>query len=449
MVRTSFAISSRTVVRATPARALTAARVCALAAILGTAPAAVMLSPAAYAQSAGDAASAPDMPGLQACLSMLRPAAPANGVSVADFDRYTQGASLLVSTVSSARGQPEGRETWWDYIAKTVDDERVKQGRDIQSQYASELTRVAQQYRVDPEVLVAIFGIETNYGKQIGKTRVLDAWLTRGCTESNPLWKKNVYASIRLLRDGTVDPDTFVGSWSGAFGMTQFIPTSFYELAADGDGDGKIDLYNSLPDALASTANHLLKRRAKWTHGLPAVVEVSLPAAVKNGLPTDPMTEIVATDTRQPASAWAARGVKRPGGEPIVSDATGLQPDTSTYLFAPTGANGPTFLVTPNFDAILHYNQSKKYGLAVGLLVERLRGHPGVRTAWPTDDPGLSRAQVREVQTRLIDRGYDIGTPDGIPGAKTRAAVQEEQRRAGLPENGRVGRKIYDLLNRP
>ncbi|MFA4913739.1 MAG: lytic murein transglycosylase [Burkholderiaceae bacterium] len=403
----------------------------------------------AHAQTAAGAAPAPNMPTLASCLATLRPAAPANGVSVADFDRYTQDASLLVSTVSSARGQPEGRETWWDYIAKTVDEERVSQGRDIQNQYANELTRVAQQYRVDPEVLVAIFGIETNYGKQIGKTRVLDAWLTRGCTESNPLWKKNVYASIRLLRDGTVQPDTFVGSWSGAFGMTQFIPTSFYELAADGDGDGKIDLYNSLPDALASTANHLLKRRAKWTHGLPAIVEVSLPAGIKSSLPADPMTEVSASETRLTAAAWAERGVRRPGGEPIVSSATGLQSDTSAYLFAPTGATGPVFLVTPNFDAILHYNQSKKYGLAVGLLVERLRGHPGIRTAWPTDDPGLSRAQVREVQTRLIDKGYDIGTPDGIPGAKTRMAVQEEQRRAGLPENGRVGRKIYDLLHRP
>ena len=410
---------------------------------------AVAVPASGQAQSTGATASAPNMPTIAACLSSLRPAAVANGVSVADFDRYTQGASLLVSTVSSARGQPEGRETWWDYIAKPVDEERVAQGREIQTQYVNELTRVAQQYRVDPEVLVAIFGIETNYGKQIGKTRVLDAWLTRSCTESNPLWNKNVYASIRLLRDGTVNPDTFIGSWSGAFGMTQFIPTSFYELAADGDGDGKIDLYGSLPDAFASTVNHLLKRRAKWTHGMPAVVEVSLPAALKAGMPADPMTEVSATNTRLTAAAWAERGLRRPGGEPIVSDATGLQSDTKAYLFAPAGGNGPVFLATPNFDAILHYNQSKKYVLAVGLLVERLRGHPGIRAAWPTDDSGLSRAQVREVQTRLIAKGYDIGTPDGIPGAKTRIAVQEEQRLAGMPENGRVGRKIYDLLKRP
>ena len=131
----------------------------------------------------------------------------------------------------------------------------------------SQLNTIGQQYQVDPATLVAIFGIETNYGRQIGKTNVLNAWLTRACTENKPLWEKNAYASVRLLRDGVVPADNFVGSWSGAFGMTQFIPTSFYELAADGDGDGRIDLYNSLPDALASTANHLRKRRAKWTMG--------------------------------------------------------------------------------------------------------------------------------------------------------------------------------------
>ena len=387
-----------------------------------------------------------DVPGLKACLARLRPDAVKNGVSLADFDKYTANARLLQSTVSSAKGQPEGRETWWDYIAKTVDAERVSQGKEIQAQYASELNRVSQQYRVDGEALVAIFGIETNYGKQIGRTNVLDAWLTRGCTESNPLWKKNVYASIRLISEGVVDPATFVGSWSGAFGMTQFIPTSFYELAADGDGDGKIDLYNSMPDALASTANHLLKRRAKWTHSMPAVVEVKVPAALTGAIPDSPEAETTLANDRRPVSAWAQAGVTNVDGAPLVRANEGLEGSTSAYLFAPTGARGPIFLATPNFDAILHYNQSKKYGLAVSLLVEQLRGHPGIQTPWPTDDPGLSRAEIRQVQTLLNAKGYDVGVPDGIPGARTRDAVRQEQGAAGMPENGRVGRKIYDWL---
>ena len=218
--------------------------------------------------------------------------------------------------------------------------------------------------------------------------------------------------------------------------MTQFIPTSFYELAADGDGDGRIDLYGSLPDALASTANHLLKRRAKWTHGLPAVTEVRLPDSVKRQLPSGPEAEVSATQDRRTVAAWAEAGLRRPDGQPLVSDQTGLRNDAMAYLFAPTGGQGPVFLATANFDAILHYNQSKRYALAVSLLVERLRGHPGIRTPWPTDDPGLSREEVRELQSLLAARGHDVGTPDGIPGARTRCrACRTTTRRfdAGWP----------------
>ena len=405
-----------------------------------------LLAASVASSVAAQSAPMPSVPDITACLASLRPHAQANGVSLADFDKWTQGASLLPSTVSSARGQPEGREAYWDYIAKTVDEERVRQWRDIQNQYGDTLSRVGEQYRVDGEALVAIFGIETNYGKQIGKTKVLNAWLTRACTESNPLWKKNVYASIRLLADGTVQADQFIGSWSGAFGMTQFIPTSFYELAADGDGDGRIDLYGSLPDALASTANHLLKRRAKWTHGLPAVTEVRLPDSVKRQLPSGPEAEVSATQDRRTVAAWAEAGLRRPDGQPLVSDQTGLRNDAMAYLFAPTGGQGPVFLATANFDAILHYNQSKRYALAVSLLVERLRGHPGIRTPWPTDDPGLSREEVRELQSLLAARGHDVGTPDGIPGARTRDAVRAEQQRAGSTPDGRVGQRALQML---
>ncbi|VCU69663.1 Membrane-bound lytic murein transglycosylase B precursor [Pigmentiphaga humi] len=376
-----------------------------------------------------------------ACLARLRPGAPANGVQLAEFDTYTQGAALLPSTVASAQAQPEGKETWWDYIAKTVDDERVAAGRELMAGQQQALAEIAARYEVDGEVMVAIFGIETNYGRQLGKTRVLDAWLTRACTENKPLWIKNAYASIRLLRDGAVDPGTFVGSWSGAFGMTQFIPTSFYELAADGDGDGRIDLYGSLPDALASTASHLRKRRARWTRGTLPVVEVQVPAALAASLP--PLDEYAGSERRTLAD-WEARGVKRAGsGAPLAGTGS---PGMPAYLFAPTGARGPVFLATGNFDAILSYNSSRKYALAVSLLIDRLRGEPGLATPWPTDDPGLSRAEVRELQALLLARGYDIGTPDGIPGGKTRAAVASEQQRAGLATDGRVGRRMLELL---
>lgn len=408
-------------------------------------------APAATAPAAAAPAAAP-MPAqviipteldTKECIARLRPGAVANGVSLEDYDRFTKGATLLPTTVASAKGQPEGRESWWDYIAKTVDEERVRDGAAVLKRYGKELAKISQTYQVDPATLVAIFGIETNFGSQVGKTNVLDAWLTRACTENKPLWIKNAYASVRLLRDGIVPADNFVGSWSGAFGMTQFIPTSFYELAADGDGDGRIDLYNSLPDALASTANHLRKRRAKWTHGLPAVIEVSLPESVANAIPKEPTAEFINPQDSRTLAQWAQAGVTRADGPKLkFADAS----DQKAYVFAPTGQMGPTFLVTGNFDAILHYNQSRRYALAVSLLLNRLQGEGALHTAWPTDDPGLSRAEVKELQTLLAARGHDVGVADGIPGGKTRDAVGVEQARLGLPIDGRVGQRILKAL---
>lgn len=436
----------------TPKRSFDDAPAPAAPAPAATAPAATAPAAAAPATAVADpAAAAPAAPQVivpteldtKACIAKLRKGAAANGLTVADWDKYTANAKLLPTTVASAKGQPEGREAWWDYIAKTVDDERVKDGQAVLSKYGAQLAAIGQQYQVDPATLVAIFGIETNYGRQVGKTDVLNAWLTRACTENKSLWEKNAYASVRLLRDGTVQPDSFVGSWSGAFGMTQFIPTSFYELAADGDGDGKIDLYNSLPDALASTANHLRKRRAKWTHGLPAVVEVRVPAEVAAAIAPEPDAEYVGSQDRRSIAQWAQAGVKQGDGSALKLAAGN---DQQAYLFAPTGGRGPVFLATVNFDAILHYNQSRRYGLAVSLLLNRLQGGPALAAAWPTDDPGLSRAQIKELQEMLYGLGYEVGVADGIPGAKTRDAVREEQARRNLPQDGRVGKRIYDAI---
>lgn len=433
----------------TPAPAAHAApAVAPAAAPAASAAPATSAAPAATAAPAAASAAAPTVIiptelDTKACIDKLRKGATANGLTVADWDKYTANATLLPTTVASAKGQPEGRESWWDYIAKTVDDERVQDGKAVLGKYGSQLDAISQQYRVDPATLVAIFGIETNYGRQVGKTDVLNAWLTRACTENKQLWEKNAYASVRLLRDGTVPADNFVGSWSGAFGMTQFIPTSFYELAADGDGDGRIDLYNSLPDALASTANHLRKRRAQWTHGLPAVVEVRVPAELAAAIPSEPDAEYVGSQDRRSIAQWAQAGVKQGDGS-VLKLPSGN--DQQAYLFAPTGARGPVFLATVNFDAILHYNQSRRYGLAVSLLLNRLQGGPALVTAWPTDDPGLSRAQIKELQKQLYGRGHDIGVADGIPGGKTRDAVRAEQARLNLPQDGRVGKRILDAL---
>lgn len=384
----------------------------------------------------------------QACITDLRAQAPKHGLSVADFDRLTQDVALLETTARAARSQAEVQEPWWDYIAKTVDEERVADGLGILKQYDAELAQIARRYQTDPAALVAIFGIETDYGKQLGRTDVLNAWLTRACLEKRPLWVSNVFASLRLLRDGVVARDTFVGSWSGAFGMTQFIPTSFYELAVDGDGDGRVDLYSSLPDALASTANHLRKRGSRWTPGVPAVIEIELPPQLRASVPQEVDRSYAQKERRLSLTEWSQRGVQRADGRSLLTRAQwpNLQPEQRAYLFVPTGRDGPVFLATNNFDAILHYNRSEKYALAVALLLNRLQGDATLIKSWPTDDPGLSRQQIRVLQRLLLRRGHDIGTPDGIPGHRTRDAVRAEQTRLGLTPDGRPGLQVLTRL---
>jgi len=314
------------------------------------------------------------------------------------------------------------------------------------AQYQDQLRNIAQQYAVDSAALVAIFGIETNYGQQLGKTDVLNAWLTRACVEKRRLWVSNVFASLRLLRDNVVRREAFVGSWSGAFGMTQFIPTSFYELAVDGDGDGRIDLYGSLPDALASSANHLKKRGTRWTRGLPAVIEVNVPAPLLAQLPASSDRAYSGKQAARTLRDWANHGVQRADGKPLLNTTIANAAHGSAYVFAPTGRHGPIFLATANFDAILHYNQSEKYALAVSLLMNRLNGEPPLLTPWPTEDPGLSRVQIRQLQSLLAERGHDVGTPDGIPGARTRTAIIAEQERLGLTADGRASMRILTAL---
>jgi lytic murein transglycosylase len=385
---------------------------------------------------------------LTQCLAGLRRTAPENGISVQDFDHYTQGSRLLTTTITASRTQPEVKETWWDYIAKTVDTQRVNDGMAVLAKTRDILVSIDEQYRIDSEPLIAIFGIETNFGTKLGKVDVLNAWLTRACDERKPLWIKNFYASIQLLRDGMVTRSHFIGSWSGAFGMTQFIPTSFLAFAVDGDGDGCIDLYGSLADALASTANYLLKHQVRWTRGLPAVIEVRLPAALATAIPAQFETEYMNPSDQRTFEQWAAAGVVRADGSSLKSAVAGsFWESASAYQFAPTGAQGPIFLVTRNFDAIFRYNRSRKYALAVSLLSNRLKGEQGLITRWPTDDPGLSRGQVKALQTLLAARGYDINVPaDGILGNKTQHAIVAEQQRLGLPQDGRIGTRVFDAL---
>ena len=367
----------------------------------------------------------------QQCLSGLRSPAKAAGVRDESFARFTQGLTPDMGILDKMNNQPEFRMPIWDYLAALVDDERVADGQAKLAQYKDVLERVAAQYGVDPATVVAVWGVESNYGQTFGKYPLTQALGTLSCFGNRQnYFRGEFYATLRILQAGHIAPERLVGSWAGAFGHTQFMPTTFERLAQDFDGDGRRDLMDSVPDALASTANFLSK--AGWNPAQVWGLEVKLPAGL------DVSGE--GRKTKRPLSDWAARGLTRIDGSALPANAG------AAGLMTPAGPKGPAFLVFRNFDAIYSYNAAESYGLAIAHLADRLRGAGPFATPWPTDDAGLSRAERREIQTLLSRRGHDIGEIDGMLGEKSRTAIKAEQTRLGHEVNGRAGQKLLRAL---
>ena len=276
-----------------------------------------------------------------------------------------------------------------------------------------------------------MWGVESNYGRNFGSRPLLTSLSTLSCFgRRQGFFRGEFFTTLKIVQEGHVAPERLTGSWAGAFGHTQFMPSTFMRLAVDFDGDGRRDLVDSVPDALASTANFLA--RAGWNSDLPWGFEVSLPAGMA--------LADSGRRNKRPVSEWAARGVKRLDGRPMPAGAT------PAGLLLPAGEDGPAFLVTRNFDALYSYNAAESYGLAIAHLSDRLRGGDPFTTPWPTDDPGLSRAERRELQQLLIARGHDIGEADGMIGARTREAIKLEQAKLGLEADGRAGQRVLQTL---
>ena len=366
----------------------------------------------------------------QSCLSSLRAPARAAGVSDATFARHTQSLAPDMSVIEKLDNQPEFRTPIWDYMAGLVDEERVEQGRALLAQHRETLAKVEARFGVDPATVVAVWGVESNFGQSFGSYPLTQALGTLSCFgRRQAYFRGEFYATLRILQAGDIAPERLVGSWAGAFGHTQFMPSTFERLAVDFDGDGKRDLMDSTTDALASTANFLQK--AGWQSGLPWGYEVKLPPGFS--------TAGEGRRTKRPMSEWAAKGLRRVDGSPLPASG-------SAGLLTLAGPAGPAFLVTRNFDAVYSYNAAESYGLAIAHLSDRLRGGAPFATPWPTDDPGLSRAERRELQGLLLMRGHDIGAIDGMLGDKSRAAIRAEQTRLGFEATGRAGQKLLKAL---
>ena len=335
----------------------------------------------------------------------------------------------LPRVVELDRAQPEFLRTVWGYLDSAVSPQRVARGQEKLLQFRVEADAAAARYGVPPNIVVAIWGAESNYGGNFGNIPTIDALATLAFEGRREEWARGqLLAALRILQNGDIDRAQMIGSWAGAMGQTQFLPSVFLAHAVDADGDGRRDIWGSMADVMASTANFLA--HSGWQADQPWGVEVQLPPGFDVGRADAAL--------RQPTAQWLAEGLRSMDGAqlPEFTDAT---------IVLPAGAGGPAFLVGPNFRAILRYNNSTSYALSVGLLAQRLAGGPGVQAPWPRDLPALTRTQLQALQTALNERGFDSGTPDGLMGPATRDGLRRYQRSVGLPADGYP---TLDLLQR-
>lgn len=380
-------------------------------------------APAGTAAPSAPAEGGPDEATSQAFarwVTQFRDFARGEGIDEATLRTAFDVVRYLPRVVERDESQPEFVRTVWDYLDRALSEQRLATGRQKLAEVRAEAEAAAGRYGVPPPVLVAIWGLESHYGRNVGDIPVIDALATLGFQGRREAWaRRQLLAALRILRSGDVDRAGLVGSWAGAMGQTQFLPTSYLAYAVDGDGDGRRDIWGSVADVLASTAHFLA--RAGWQPGQPWGAEVRLPARF------DP--ERADAQLRQSSEAWAAEGVTPMDGAALPAFADGA-------VLQPAGARGPAFLVGPNHRALLRYNNSGSYALAVGLLAQHLAGSPGVRAAWPRELAALTRSQMQALQEALNERGFDTGTPDGLMGPATRSGIRRFQRSIGLPADG-------------
>ena len=374
-----------------------------------------------------------DGPPLADCLARIKPEALARGVPEPLYDRLTAAMRSDVSVLGHLDDQPERVAPIWDYLALLVDAEKIADGKRALAEHREIFEKVSRAYGVDPYTLAALWGIEADYGKTIGRRMIFRSLATLGCMapRRRDYFRGEFLAALRVAATGEVDAMKMRGSWAGAFGHPQFMPTVWFRTAVDFDGDGKRDTIGSMPDYLASMANYL--KKAGWVPGQAWGFEVKLPAN---------FNEALAGRTKKRALArWAALGVTRADGRPLTGGG-------EAGLILPAGRQGPAFLVFKNFDAIFTYNAATSYALAIGHLSDRLRGGGPFATPWPTEEKPLDRKGRKELQTLLLARGFAIGEVDGVIGKRSREAIRMIEAQAGLPQTGRAIEAVLEVLRR-
>jgi len=358
----------------------------------------------------------------------FRAEALAAGISAATFDQAFAGVQPDPAVIEADRSQPEFTRPVWQYLEGAISPQRVRSGRRLLSEHATTLDQIEARYGVDRETLVAVWGLESSFGQIMGDKSVIRSLATLAHEGRRPAFAKSqLIAALEILQHGDVEPQRMRGSWAGAMGQTQFIPTTYNTHAVDFDGDGKRDIWNSSADALASAAHYL--QASGWKQGKAWGFEVELPEGFDYALAD--------TEIRKPLAEWRRLGLRNLPGD---------QEEASASLLLPAGHRGPAFLIMDNFRAILRYNNSSAYALAIGLLAENFQGKGEVAGSWPRGEQPLSRSERLELQERLVAQGFDPGTPDGIIGANTRKAIRGFQQRLGWPADGHPTQELLGRL---
>ena len=369
--------------------------------------------------------------GFEQWLQGFRSRALAQGISAATFDRALSGVSYDAGIIARDRNQAEFTKTIWEYLDSAVADSRIAGGRTALAQHGAVLDRIEARYGVDKEIVVAVWGLESSYGSYRGSTPIIPAMATLAFDgRRGAFFEEQLVAALKIVQAGDVSPEGMTGSWAGAMGHTQFMPTSYLDYAVDFTGDGRRDIWSDDPtDALASTAAYLA--RSGWQRGQPWGVEVRLPPGFNMGL--------VGKGTTRSAGDWAAMGV--------VPAAGGSLPGMgAASILLPAGVRGPAFLIGPNFTAISRYNASDSYVIGVGHLGDRLAGKGPFQQGWPRGDRALSTDERRELQELLTRRGFDTGGTDGKIGSNTLAALRAWQAAVGMAPDGYASLEVLKRL---
>ncbi len=366
-----------------------------------------------------------------ACTVRFKEEAAAAGISSAVANDVLDNVQWVSRVIELDRQQPEFTTTFPDYYRKRVSDTRVEKGRVMLKEHASLLQSVSDRYGVPPHYLVAFWGLETNFGGYLGKMAIPDSLATLACDQRrSKFFTTELINAMRIIEAGDVSRETMTGSWAGAMGHVQFMPSAFLNYAVDGDGDGRRDLWGSIPDAMSSAGNFL--NSLGWEPGLRWGREVIVPPGFDYAQAT--------RKVKKPLKDWSTAGVTDAFGKNLPAI------DQPASILVPGGAQGPAFVVYGNFDVIMRWNRSEFYAISVGRLADRIAGAGGLTQPPPEDGLRLSRDMVMTLQTQLNQLGYDTGTPDGIFGSGTRRALRAYQSANNLTADGYPSRQILDTV---